>query len=99
MLILSFFNDWQWGDLKNVTNQLIFNHQSNGRNLPFSRSWNRVMVDFVFEYGENFAFSLKPWYRLPEALKTDPLDTSVMTTRISLTFLATLNGRVSMTNV
>ncbi|MDM3871143.1 phospholipase A [Porticoccus sp. W117] len=75
-MIVSFYNDWQWGKLRNVSNQFIFNHQSNGRNVPFSRSWNRLMMDFIFEYGDNFAFSVKPWYRLPEALKTDPLETT-----------------------
>ena len=52
---------------------LGFVHQSNGRSLPLSRSWNRVYANFVFEH-ENLYFSLKPWYRIPEPDKTDPLD-------------------------
>lgn len=47
-----------------------FNHQSNGRSDPISRSWNRVMTNFVFERG-NFVLSLKPWYRIPESKKDD----------------------------
>ena len=46
-----------------VTNRLMsfgFNHQSNGRNDPISRSWNRLFANFVFEKG-NFAFGVKPW--------------------------------------
>lgn len=47
-----------------------FNHQSNGRSDPISRSWNRIMTNFVFERG-NFVLSLKPWYRIPEDKKDD----------------------------
>ena len=46
-----------------LTNRLMtfgFNHQSNGRNDPISRSWNRLFANFIFE-GKNFAFSIKPW--------------------------------------
>lgn len=50
-------------------------HQSNGRNLPLSRSWNRVYMNFLWEEGR-WAFSFKPWYRLPEDDKSDPADTS-----------------------
>jgi phospholipase A1/A2 len=44
---------------------LTFNHQSNGRSDPFSRSWNRVMLNLGFDYG-NFALMVRPWYRLEE---------------------------------
>ena len=37
-----------------------FIHQSNGRNEPISRSWNRLFANFIFE-GKRFAFSIKPW--------------------------------------
>ena len=50
-----------------------FVHQSNGRTQPQSRSWNRIYANFVFEYRDLY-FSLKPWYRIPERDKTDPLD-------------------------
>jgi len=46
-----------------LTNRLMtfgFNHQSNGRNDPISRSWNRLFANFIFEKG-NFAFGIKPW--------------------------------------
>jgi len=46
-----------------LTNRLMtfgFNHQSNGRNDPISRSWNRLFASFIFEKG-NFAFGIKPW--------------------------------------
>ncbi|MEX1309193.1 MAG: phospholipase A [Candidatus Sulfomarinibacteraceae bacterium] len=46
-----------------LTNRLTafgFNHQSNGRNEPISRSWNRLFARFIFEKGR-FVFSVKPW--------------------------------------
>ena len=47
-------------------------HQSNGRSQVLSRSWNRVYVNFLYEK-DNYAFSLRPWYRFKEADKKDPL--------------------------
>lgn len=44
---------------------LTFNHQSNGRSDPWSRSWNRIMLNLGFDYG-NFAVMIRPWYRLSE---------------------------------
>ena len=42
-----------------------FNHQSNGRSAPLSRSWNRVVVNAGLEKG-NFNMLLKTWYIIPE---------------------------------
>lgn len=53
--------------------QFGVSHQSNGQSNELSRSWNRVYADLVFERG-NFAFSLKPWYRIPEQKKSSPTD-------------------------
>lgn len=50
---------------------LGFVHQSNGQSNLLSRSWNRVYAQAGFDYGDNFALSLKPWYRLPEKTKDD----------------------------
>lgn len=47
-----------------------FVHQSNGQSNELSRSWNRFYVDFLFEHGDT-AFSIKPWYRIPESSKVD----------------------------
>ena len=44
---------------------LSLNHQSNGRSLPLSRSWNRVIASAAFERGEWVA-ELSAWKRLRE---------------------------------
>ena len=49
------------------------NHQSNGRSQPFSRSWNRVMVEGTFDRGNSLWASARLWYRLPEDRKTSAL--------------------------
>lgn len=49
---------------------LGFTHQSNGRNDPISRSWNRLESRFVFE-NNNFVVSVNPWYRFKEAEEDD----------------------------
>lgn len=52
-----------------------FNHQSNGRDLPRSRSWNRVMFNIAMER-KNLTVFVKPWIRLPDAEDENPLITS-----------------------
>lgn len=47
-----------------------FNHQSNGRSDPLSRSWNRLFAEFGIERG-NFALLAKAWYRIPESADKD----------------------------
>jgi phospholipase A1 len=64
--------DVSWGST-NSAFQLGIEHQSNGRALPLSRSWNRIYLNWLFEY-DNFALSFKPWYRLPEDDKVNQLD-------------------------
>ncbi|WP_370260847.1 phospholipase A [Limnobacter sp.] len=44
---------------------LSLNHQSNGRALPLSRSWNRVIGMVGFER-ENTMFQFRPWMRIDE---------------------------------
>ncbi len=60
-----------WGDEMAVALGIV--HQSNGRSMPYSRSWNRIYANFIWEHS-GFVFSFKPWYRLPEDEKEYPLD-------------------------
>ncbi len=74
-LFLTFENDWRILGFHNVANQIIVNHQSNGRAGTESRSWNRLMLNFLFER-DNVVTAFKPWYRLPESESSDPNDPS-----------------------
>lgn len=49
---------------------LSLNHQSNGRALPLSRSWNRVIGEVGFERGA-WVVQLRPWWRLHESAADD----------------------------
>lgn len=49
---------------------LSLNHQSNGRSLPLSRSWNRLMLGVSLEKDE-WTATLRPWWRLPESAGKD----------------------------
>jgi len=49
---------------------LGFEHESNGRAEPLSRSWNRIYSLFAAEHG-NLTLGLKAWYRIPEAASVD----------------------------
>lgn len=63
---------WRLGPLKSQLLTYGFAHESNGRDVPLSRSWNRVYLQFVLESSGNY-WTLKPWYRLPERKKRSPL--------------------------
>jgi len=45
-------------------------HQSNGRNVPLSRSWNRVILTAGFER-QGWVLLLRPWWRIPDSPSSD----------------------------
>ncbi len=47
-----------------------FAHQSNGRSLPLSRSWDRLVATAGIEK-PGWAVLFRPWYRLPESSRED----------------------------
>ncbi|RMF70376.1 MAG: phospholipase, partial [Calditrichaeota bacterium] len=53
---------------------LGIDHQSNGRDVPASRSWNRLFAQIVFDIQNRVFIELRPWIRLPEKAKTSPSD-------------------------
>jgi len=48
-----------------------FNHQSNGRSDPTSRSWNRAYARLMAQNG-NWQVELKPWLRLSDNKDDNP---------------------------
>ena len=67
---LQAYPNWSFFGLNNAVVQFGLNHQSNGRNDPVSRSWNRVFANFIFAK-DNFVFGFKPWYRISEDHDSD----------------------------
>jgi phospholipase A1/A2 len=65
------FEAWGW---RQRLVMLGFNHQSNGRSVPQSRSWNRLTAELLFDRGTAEWASLRLWHRLPEDAKTAPND-------------------------
>jgi phospholipase A1/A2 len=64
--------DTHW-DIFGFTNRFFLigvSHQSNGREEPLSRSWNRIYANFIL-YRGNLVISLKPWFRIPEPDEDD----------------------------
>lgn len=69
-MLLNFRTDFPVLGMSVRTVNLGFNHQSNGRSEPLSRSWNRIVGNFGLEKG-NFTLLLNTWYRIPESAEDD----------------------------
>lgn len=48
-----------------------FNHESNGKGFPNTRSWNRLILFAGFER-KNWNIYLRPWYVIPESKGDNP---------------------------
>ncbi len=62
---------WRWLDWLGL--DFGVEHESNGEDVPASRSWNRVYARPWLEQGP-WRAALKLWYRVPEEEKDDPND-------------------------
>ncbi len=49
-------------------------HQSNGRNVPASRSWNRLFSQIVVDIHNCLILEIRPWWRIPQKAKKYPED-------------------------
>ena len=67
---LTFHTDFSLLGLKHRLFTVGFAHQSNGRDEPLSRSWNRLWASFQLDRG-NFMLAFKPWYRIPTSSADD----------------------------
>ena len=70
-IILNFATNFSVLGLNTKMLGISLTHQSNGRAIPLSRSWNRVIFQAGFERG-NWMVLLRPWWRLPDSEDENP---------------------------
>ena len=64
-----YFHPTKWQLFNTTTNLALgLEHQSNGRELPLSRSWNRFYIAVIVEH-KDWVLNFRPWWRLPESRK------------------------------
>jgi len=73
-VIFNYQHSWSLLSLPVEQTSLSFNHQSNGQTGQLSRSWNRVVLGFIFAPTDNVLWGFRTWYRLPEDEKITALD-------------------------
>ncbi|MDI5893190.1 phospholipase A [Halomonas rhizosphaerae] len=69
-VFIDFENRWSLLGWTNINNRLAFNHQSNGRSDPLSRSWNRLILESTI-VNDDWALTLAPHWRIPESEEED----------------------------
>jgi phospholipase A1 len=65
-VFIDFDNTWRFLGWTNTRNRVAFNHLSNGRSMPLSRSWNRIYLESIFQSGD-WAVAVAPHWRIPES--------------------------------
>lgn len=71
---------------------VAFNHESNGRSNPFSRSWNRIIFHAGFDR-KNWSIYIRPWLRL-RSEKDDNPDICEYIGRGDMNIIYTKNGNI-----
>jgi phospholipase A1 len=69
-----------------------FDHESNGKSNPFSRSWNRIIFQVGLERG-HWSVYVRPWFRL-RSIKDDNPDISTYIGRGDLNVIYAKNGNI-----
>ena len=72
-VMLVFRNNYSLFGWKGRMTGIGINHQSNGRSDPLSRSWNRVVLNVGLDR-ENWAFVVRPWWRISDGNDDDNPD-------------------------
>lgn len=70
---LEFAVDWPLLGTRLSMMRVGISHQSNGQNLPDSRSWNRVFASLIWE-ANDLVVGLRPWIRIPDPPRDSPDD-------------------------
>ncbi len=70
-LFVSYRPDVKLGDFSWQLFNFGYNHQSNGRSDPISRSWDRLVAEFGIER-DDFALLIRPWYVIDEGGDDNP---------------------------
>ena len=65
-LFLRSFTNHELVGIKIVGWDLGFNHESNGRSDPLSRSWNRIIGRVGLQLTDDLHIVARAWYRIPE---------------------------------
>lgn len=91
-VILNFPMNFKLFGFKMKMAGLAFNHESNGKSLPLSRSWNRVIFHVGFEK-DNWSVYVRPWLRL-KATKDDNPDIAEYLGRGDINIIYAKGGNV-----
>ncbi len=70
-VILNFPTNFNFFGLKSSMAGVAFTHQSNGRAVPLSRSWNRIIGHIGFEKN-HWSVILRGWHRLKDEEDENP---------------------------
>jgi phospholipase A1 len=91
-VILNFPVNFQFLGIHAKMVGVAFNHESNGKSLPFSRSWNRIVFHAGFEAGD-WSFYVKPWLKIRAEDDENP-DINTYVGKAELNVIYTAKGNV-----